>query len=234
MWNGKKKAITFSYDDGVTQDVRLVALFNKYGIKSTFNINYGRLGQENALIRNGVRISHNKVEAADVRHIYEGHEVAGHTLTHPSLLTLSDDEVVREVEEDRLRLSELVGYEVKGFAYPGGSKYRDARVDRAIRERTGARYARGTDTTGSFAVPQDLYHFKPSCYHHPEWERMWQLAEEFLSLAPDEPALFYIWGHAYEFDIYPERWVQLEAFLEMISEREDVFYGTNREVLLGE
>lgn len=23
MWNGKKKAVTFSYDDGVTQDRRL-------------------------------------------------------------------------------------------------------------------------------------------------------------------------------------------------------------------
>ena len=29
MWNGKNKAITFSYDDGVTQDIRLAALFHK-------------------------------------------------------------------------------------------------------------------------------------------------------------------------------------------------------------
>ena len=35
----KKKAITFSYDDGVTQDVRLIELLNKYGLKSTFNLN---------------------------------------------------------------------------------------------------------------------------------------------------------------------------------------------------
>ena len=34
MWNGKKKAVTFSYDDGVEQDRRLIALFNKYGMKS--------------------------------------------------------------------------------------------------------------------------------------------------------------------------------------------------------
>ena len=30
MFNGKNKAITFSYDDGVTQDIRLIELFNKY------------------------------------------------------------------------------------------------------------------------------------------------------------------------------------------------------------
>ena len=39
MFNGKMKAVTFSYDDGVTQDKRLIELFNKYGLKATFNIN---------------------------------------------------------------------------------------------------------------------------------------------------------------------------------------------------
>ena len=38
-WNGKNKAITFSYDDGVTQDIRLIELLNKYNLKCTFNIN---------------------------------------------------------------------------------------------------------------------------------------------------------------------------------------------------
>ena len=28
-FDGKMKAVTFSYDDGVTQDVRLVEIFNK-------------------------------------------------------------------------------------------------------------------------------------------------------------------------------------------------------------
>ena len=234
MWNGKKKAITFSYDDGVTQDVRLVELFNKYGVKATFNINSALFGVESNLPCKVRKISHVRIKAEDVRPLYEGHEVAGHTLTHPSLLTLSDDAIVKEVEEDRLRLSELVGYEVVGFAYPGGSAYRDERVDRIVREKTGARYARGTDTTGGFAIPEDLYHFKGTAYHHKDWNTLWQTAEQFLALDSDEPALFYIWGHAYEFDIYPERWQQFEEFLAMLSGREDVFYGTNREVLLGE
>ena len=37
--SNKLKAITFSYDDGVTQDIRLVELLNKYNLKSTFNLN---------------------------------------------------------------------------------------------------------------------------------------------------------------------------------------------------
>ena len=40
----KKKAITFSYDDGVTQDIRLIELLNKYNLKCTFNLNSELLG----------------------------------------------------------------------------------------------------------------------------------------------------------------------------------------------
>ena len=39
MWQGKNKAITFSYDDGVIQDKRLAELFDKYSLKGTFNFN---------------------------------------------------------------------------------------------------------------------------------------------------------------------------------------------------
>jgi peptidoglycan/xylan/chitin deacetylase (PgdA/CDA1 family) len=39
MWNGKKKAITFSFDDGVLQDIRTIEILDKYGLKATFNLN---------------------------------------------------------------------------------------------------------------------------------------------------------------------------------------------------
>ena len=41
---GKAKALTMSYDDGKVQDRRLIDIFNKYGIKGTFNLNYGLVG----------------------------------------------------------------------------------------------------------------------------------------------------------------------------------------------
>lgn len=46
---GKMKAITFSYDDGTTQDIRLVELLNKYNLKSTFNINSELLSRKKLL-----------------------------------------------------------------------------------------------------------------------------------------------------------------------------------------
>ena len=42
VFNGKYKALTFSFDDGNFDDIRLIKIMNKYGIKGTFNINSGK------------------------------------------------------------------------------------------------------------------------------------------------------------------------------------------------
>lgn len=228
-FNGKLKAVTFSYDDGVTQDERLIRLFNKYGLKCTFNLNHDLLGRDGSLLREGVTVNHTKIARDRVRGVYEGHEVATHSLTHPYLTRLSDDEVVREVEEDRIRLSELVGYEVVGHAYPMGDC--DVRVARLLENHTGVKYARTVRSTYKYDEQTDLYLFDPTVYHHREMDEMFALGEQFLSLKTDKPQLLYVWGHAYEFDIRDE-WRRFEEFLEMISGREDVFYGTNSECLL--
>ena len=51
---GLMKAVTFSYDDAVTQDQRLIQILNKYGLKCTFNLNSARFGCAGMLIRNDV------------------------------------------------------------------------------------------------------------------------------------------------------------------------------------
>ena len=231
MFDGKLKAVTFSYDDGVTQDIRLIELLNKYGLKATFNLNSGLLGNQMNIVRAGVEVSHNKVMPEQVRDIYKGHEVAVHTLTHPMLPTLPDEEVIRQVKEDRERLSELVGYEVVGMAYPGGGVNHDDRVVELIKKHTGIKYCRTVLSEDSFDIQTDLYRFKPQAYHTMQPERLFAKAEEFLALKPDKPQLFYIWGHSYELD-YTNTWEMLEEFCKMISGKEDIFYGTNAQVLL--
>ena len=44
--NGKTKIFNVTYDDGVLQDVRFVALLNKYNLKGTFNLNSGLMESE--------------------------------------------------------------------------------------------------------------------------------------------------------------------------------------------
>ena len=58
------------------------------------------------------------------------------------------------------------------------------------------------------------------------------LIERFLSLKPDSPQLLYVWGHSYEFDVLDEMsWERFEALCKLVSGRDDIFYGTNKEVL---
>lgn len=232
MFDGKTKALTFSYDDAVTQDQRLIALFNKYGMKATFNLNSGFLGTAGSLVREDVTVAHVKPRECEVERIYREHEVAAHTLTHPMLPELPDEEVIRQVEEDRQALSRIVGYEVVGMAYPGGGVNFDHRVSDLIRRHTGIRYARTTVSSYDFLPQDDLMEFRPSVYHHGQWDKMLELGEQFLDLKTDEPRVFYVWGHAYEFDI-ANTWDKFEEFLKMMAGRDDIAYVTNRQALLG-
>ncbi len=231
MFNGKMKAVTFSYDDGITQDIRLIELLNKYGLKCTFNLNSELLSHKGILIRDNQRISHYKIHPSDVLSVYEGHEVAAHTLTHPNLTHLNDAEVIRQVENDRLNLSELVKYEVIGMAYPCGGVNNDDRVAEIIKNNTGIKYCRTITTNDSFDIQDNLYRFNPSVYHL-DFDKMMQLGEQFVALKAETTQIFYIWGHSYEMDYGADYWIKLEEFFKLISNKDDIFYGTNKEVLL--
>lgn len=220
MFNGINKAVTFSFDDGCFQDVRLIELFDKYGLKCTFNLNSALAGTEN------------RIEFDKIKSVYKNHEIAVHTLTHPFLNKLSDEDIIKEIEVDRIQLQKLVDYEVCGMAYPFGSSAIDERVINLVETKTKIKYARATKMTGNFDIQTDLFNFRPT-FHQNKYEELFKLADDFVKLKTDEPKLFYIWGHSYEFDedngIY---WDKFEEFCKIISNRDDIFYGTNREVLL--
>ena len=228
MWNGKKRAVTFSFDDGVRQDVRVVEILNKYGLKGTFNLNSGMFGMGGETVWLPKVVSNARVQAEEVRDIYAGHEVAVHTVNHPHLTKLTDAEIVKEIEDDRKALSQLCGYEVVGMAYPYGDC--DDRVISLIRKHTGVLYGRGVIGAKDFSVPMDLWHFDPTIWFIDE--KLDEKIDEFLSLDTDEPQMLYIWGHAYELDAELITWEKFEAVCKKLAGRSEIFYGTNKEVLL--
>lgn len=121
MWNGLKKEITFSFDDGIEQDKRLIALFDKYGLKCTFNINSGFFGMKSSLIRNEREVRHDKIDAEEIHDIYQNHEVAVHGLTHQNFRFIpTDEKLIEQIEEDRKSLKKLTGKEIVGAGYPHG------------------------------------------------------------------------------------------------------------------
>ena len=66
MWNGKKKAVTFSFDDGIEQDVRAIEILDKYGLKATFNLNSGKFGTSYPFEWNGRNIERLLSGKADI------------------------------------------------------------------------------------------------------------------------------------------------------------------------
>jgi len=229
--NGANKAVTFSYDDGITQDIRFIELLAKYNLKCTFNLNSELLSKGRVMLWKNHRISHYKVKKEDVKYIYEGHEISAHTLTHPRLTECEDAEIIRQVECDRLNLSNLVDYEVIGMAYPCGGVNNDDRVAEIIKNNTGIKYSRTITTTHSFDLQENLYRFNPSVYHL-DFDKMMELGEKFINMKTEDPKIFYIWGHSYEMDLGADYWVRLEEFFKLISGKRDIFYGTNKEILL--
>lgn len=218
---GRAKALTFSYDDGVRDDIRLVEIFKKYGMHGTFNINSGLCA-----------VSAGRLSAEEVRKLYipAGQELSCHMLTHPFPTRLTASRLLYEITEDRKRLEALSDGIVCGMAYPYGD-YNAETV--ALLRAAGITYARTVHSTGSFALPSDFLELHPTCHH--DDERLFTLAEQFLAAEPDkpehgrDPLLFYVWGHAYEFP-RDNTWERIEAFCAQTAGREDIWYATNGEI----
>ena len=224
---GKSKAFTLSYDDGVRQDRRLAELLRKYNVKGTFNIGYGVLGhKEIARIPGLPETDVSRLEIEEVSEVYEGQEIAGHGLYHSALDTIGTPLAMYEVCEDKRKLEEITGKPLKMFAYPFGT-YNDDVIN--ILRLAGYQGARTVISTRDFKIPENFLTWDPTCHH--DDEKLMELADKFLNGFAFGPMLFYVWGHAYEFD-GRQNWDKMEAFLQYISGHEDtVWYATNGEII---
>ena len=222
LWpDGLKKAVTFSYDDGVMQDLRLTALFRRYGLKATFNLNSGFFGQIDSSLQRGREIDHSHVPEEDVACVYAGFECAVHTAHHPWLTQLSAVNAAEEILSDRAAIEAVIKQPVRGMAYPFGAV--NAQVKDVVRA-CGIVYARGTGVTGDTSLPEDAYDWSCSCHH----SALESLIEPFLS-DDRRLALLSVWGHSYEFDI-TETWDEFEEQLSRLGGKDDVWYATNLEI----
>jgi peptidoglycan/xylan/chitin deacetylase (PgdA/CDA1 family) len=85
-----------------------------------------------------------------------GHEIGSHTLTHPILPRLDDEQLVREIQGSRAKLEAAVGRNIAGFCYPNGDH--DDRVVEATRE-AGYAYACSTES-GRNGPAQDRFRLR--------------------------------------------------------------------------
>ncbi len=224
---GKSKACTFSYDDGVVQDRRLAELLRRHGLKCTFNLGSGLLGHEDVggLPGNPV-LDISKVRPDEVETVYEGHEVGGHGLYHSALDTVGTPLASYEITEDKRQLEQLTGGPLRMFAYPFGA-YNSSVMD--LLRLAGYQGARTIRSTHGFALPKNFMEWDPTCHHNDP--RLMELAQQFLEVFPFLPMLFYVWGHAYEFDA-DGNWAVMEELAAFLAQHKDrIWFATNGEII---
>ena len=222
---GKRKVLTFSYDDGVEQDIRLIEIFRKYGMRATFNLNSALYSPEGTVHPEGK--IHRRMTQAQVKDTYleDVCEVACHTANHPMLTDCDTAVVCDQVLSDRKALETLFERQIHGMAYPFGPT--NDRVVQCLKD-CGIWYSRTVVSTEKFDMPTDWLRLPATCHH--KNPRLMELADKFLSNdSRHQPIMFYVWGHAYEFE-EKNNWEIIENFCEKMSGQEDIWYATNMEV----
>lgn len=129
--------VSITFDDGFSGQVRAAEILAEYEFRGTFFLNSGLLDEPGSLtLRQAKQVA------------LAGHEIGGHTFSHPNIKNLDIDEATREICQDRENLLSM-GFEVTNFAYPFAST--DDTL--SVVENCGYNSARGLGgTTGPLCV----------------------------------------------------------------------------------
>ena len=222
--DGKLKVITLSYDDAVVQDIRLIEIMNKHGLKGTFNINTGLYFPEDSVREK----FYGRMKLSEAKQLYlnSGQEIGVHALTHPFLEKLDTTELIYEITEDRKNIENQYGVIARGMAYPYGT-YNDNVID--VLEKCHIAYCRTIKETYTFNFPENWLKLHPTCHHN--YEKLEELIKNFVEIPNmwGNAEMFYLWGHSYEFD-NDDNWEVIENFAKLAGGHEHIWYATNIEI----
>ena len=220
---GKTKAFNISYDDGVVQDIRFVELLNRYGLKGTFNLNYG-------LLRSGFTWQHEcgmtvrRIPEQEIAAVYQGHEIASHSYSHPYFDQMPETEILKELGSDKFFLERLLGREVAGYATP--FYFYSDEMAQCVRQ-CGFAYARISEESNDYSVPADVYRWRGSKFH---WDDDLEAFVDGFLQTKQELALCQLVGHSYDLDVM-ELWGKMEEIFRKVSAHPDVWPATHLELV---
>ncbi len=229
---GKEKALTLSYDDGVRHDKRLIEIANQYGIKVTLNINSGLMGESQEDFR---------LTSQELKELVAtgGHEIAVHGKKHIAPGRASAVDGIRDVLMCREELEKEFGGIIRGMAYPDtGITHMTVGITKAeikaYLRQLGIAYARTlAGDNNCFDLPEDFLEWMPTAHHQNPELMNW--LDQFLSyempgyVAMRSLKLFYLWGHSYEFE-NNQNWDLFERFCKTAGGHDNVWYATNIEI----
>ncbi len=230
---GKFKAVTFSYDDGVKADIRLAEIFDRYGMKGTFNINSAFFGNPGKNAR--------RLNAAEIKRelIDKGQEIAIHGARHIASGSAAPVLCTSDALECRVELEREFDTIIRGMAYPdSGIRFsnngNNFEIVKSILESVGIVYSRTlSGDNDSFLLPTEWFAWMPTAHHNNpqifDWIEKFNNMGRDIKNASGFPRLFYLWGHTYEFD-RDNNWDRIEKILDELSGKEDTWYATNIEI----
>lgn len=100
------KPVVLTFDDGWASQWNAALELNTRGMKGVFFVMGGGIGLTDAQLQ---------------QMAVWGHEIEAHSLTHPDLTQLSDEQLYNEVAGSRKTLESRLGVPIRFFAYPYGS-----------------------------------------------------------------------------------------------------------------
>lgn len=106
-----RNLVCVTFDDGWADNLAAARVLASATIPATFFVTSSFVGHPGMLSADELR------ELAAL----PGMEIGAHSVTHPHLDELSDDELAHELRDSRTHLSELLGGDVATFAYPHGA-----------------------------------------------------------------------------------------------------------------
>jgi len=211
---GKHRALTLSFDDGGSDDRRLVEILNRFGLRASFHLNSYSLGKEGYVTRE------------EIASLYKGHEVAAHAVSHPFLQHLPPSAFIDEMLANKKDLEQCCGYPVRGMSYPFGTWSPEIA---ALLPSLGFRYGRTCDVTKNFELPTNFLTWNPTLHHK---DGILEQAQQLIDFGRWRPRLgvFHVWGHGFEFP-RDNNWQILEQFGEKIGGRSEIWYATSIEIV---
>ncbi|MBO4353666.1 MAG: polysaccharide deacetylase family protein [Clostridia bacterium] len=218
---GKHYAVTFSYDDGVRDDIRLVEIFNKYGAKCTFNLFSANVESDKS----------NCVRREEIKSVYAGHEIACHAYHHPHLERMTIKDQYDELIRDRETLEKYAGTIVRGMAFPFGTYNSDTLT---AMKTAGIEYGRTTASTMNLNIPDGFMTWHPTCHHNDSEKPIEQLIYNIEKAPWRAGGLLYIWGHSYEFMQKDAKvdFDEMERRVARLAEYSyDIWFATNVEIM---
>jgi len=105
-----------SLDDGVRDNHSVVLpILRRYGIPATVYVTTGMIGKTYPWMSGDIPM----MEEDEIRELAEaGVEIGAHTITHPNMAELDQEQCLTEMNESRRELERITSRSVETFAYP--------------------------------------------------------------------------------------------------------------------